>query len=97
MDTQYRHYRRLALVARDEQELATYRPQAQAVADYCTRWGMRYEELPGSDSYLRRLLEVATILESVGDDFLLVPPGGQADTISVYSLKYHSISLSHDL
>lgn len=77
MDTQYRHYRRLALVARDEQELATYRPQAQAVADYCTRWGMRYEELPGSDSYLRRLLEIATILESVGDDFLLVPPGGK--------------------
>ena len=47
------------------------------MADYCTRWGMRYEELPGSDSYLRRLLEVATILESVGDDFLLVPPGGK--------------------
>jgi uncharacterized protein DUF1638 len=77
MDTQYRNYRRLALVARDEQELAAYRPQAQEVAAYCARWGMRYEELPGSDDYLRRLLDIAAALEPMGDDFLLVPPGGQ--------------------
>ena len=32
MDTQYPHYRRLLPVARNERELATYRPQAQAVA-----------------------------------------------------------------
>lgn len=77
MDTQYGNYRRLALVARDEQELATYRPQAQAVAEYCSRWGMRYEELPGSEDYLRRLLENAATLEPVGEDFLLIPPGGK--------------------
>ncbi len=41
MDTQYRHYRRLMMVARNRQELATYRPDAQEVAGYCARWGMR--------------------------------------------------------
>jgi hypothetical protein len=77
MDTQYSQYRRLALVARDQQELMMYRPQVQAVAAYCSRWQMRYEELPGSDDYLRRLLAIAAIPEPLGDDFLLVPPGGK--------------------
>jgi hypothetical protein len=76
MDTQYRHYRRLMMVARNEQELETYRPQAQEVAAYCARWGMRYEELLGTDDYLRRLVEIAIGLEQAGDDFLLIPPGG---------------------
>jgi hypothetical protein len=75
MDTQYRHYRRLMMVARNEQELETYRPQAQEVAAYCSRWGMRYEEIIGTDKYLRRLVEIAIGLEQAGDEFLLIPPG----------------------
>lgn len=63
------------LVARNKQELAVYRPQAQAGAEYCTRWGMRYEELLGSDDYLQRLVGIAVNLEQVGEDFLLIPPG----------------------
>lgn len=76
MDTQYRHYRRLLLVARNTQELDTYRPQAREVAAYCARWGMRYEEVIGSDEYLLRLIEIAINLEQMSDDFLLIPPGG---------------------
>jgi len=77
MDTQYHHYSRLMMVAHNQQELEAYRPQAQEVADYCARWGMRYEEILGSDSYLRRLVEIAASLELSGnDDFLLIPPEG---------------------
>ena len=63
MDTQYHHYRRLMMVARNEQEMETYRPQAQEVAAYCARWGMRYEEILGTDDYLQRLVEIAIGLE----------------------------------
>ena len=75
METQYHHYRRLMMVARNEKELEAYRPQAQEVAAYCARWGMRYEELLGKDDYLGRLVEIAIGLEETGDDFLLIPPG----------------------
>jgi hypothetical protein len=76
MDTQYHNYRRLTMVARNQAGLETYRPQAQEVAAYCSRWGMRYEELLGTDDHLRRLLEIAIRLEQTGDEFLLIPPAG---------------------
>jgi hypothetical protein len=76
MDTMYHRYRRLMMVAHNEQELKDYGPQAQAVADYCARWGMGYEELMGSDDYLRQLVEIAAGLEEMGTEFLLIPPGG---------------------
>ncbi len=75
MDTQYQHYRRIMLVARDHQELEEYRSRAQEVARFCERWGMRYEEMLGSDQYLKKLVDRATGRETVEDDFLLVPPG----------------------
>ena len=77
MDTQYRNYKRLAFVAHRLEDLDAYRPVAQEVADYCQRWGMRYEEILGSDQYVRRLVEVAAALDGGGDDFLVVPPGGE--------------------
>jgi hypothetical protein len=77
MDQQYQHYERLVLVAHDEADLETYRPQALEVARFCERWGMRYEEVLGSDRYVRRLLEVATTLEGTDGDFLIIPPGGE--------------------
>lgn len=76
MDTQYRHYKRLAIIVQNAQDLQTYRPAAQEVARYCQRWEMRYEELIGSDAMLRRLIEIAAALDQADGDFLIVPPGG---------------------
>ena len=84
LDQQYRNYSRIALVASTAEEMAAYRGQAQEVARFCERWGMRYEELLGSDDYVRRLIETAITLrdgatrpDDVGPDFLVIPPGGQ--------------------
>jgi hypothetical protein len=38
---------------------------------------MRYEEIVGSDGYVRRLLAAAEGPESAGPDFVVVPPGGE--------------------
>jgi len=76
MDTQYRNYRRLALVAHTRADLEKYRPQAREVARYCARWGMAYEEILGSDAYVRLLMETAAQLDQAGDQFILVLPGG---------------------
>lgn len=59
MDSQDHHDRRLTMVARNEQDLETYRPQAQEVAAYYARWNMHYEEMFGMDDNLRRLAEIA--------------------------------------
>jgi hypothetical protein len=84
MDQQYQHYERLVLVAHNEVDLDAYRPQAQEVSRFCERWAMRYEEMLGSDRYIRRLIELAEQLASNGasasvadKDFVIVPPGGE--------------------
>ena len=84
MDQQYQHYERLVLVAHSEVDLEVYRPQAQEVSRFCERWAMRYEEMLGSDRYIRRLIELAEQLAgngtsaSVADtDFVIVPAGGE--------------------
>lgn len=77
MDQQYRHYKRLTLVAHHQADLDEFRPQAQKVADYCGRWGMTYHEILGSDVYVRRLVEIAADLSKADDDFLVIPPGGE--------------------
>ncbi len=77
MDQQYQHYQRLALVAQTQADLDAYRPQAQQVADYCRRWQMNYAEVLGSDSYVRRLIDIAANLHLADDDFVVIPPGGE--------------------
>jgi hypothetical protein len=84
MDQQYQHYKRLVLVTRDQADMDRYRPQAQEVATFCSRWGMRYEERLGSDDYVVRLVEATVALgngrgmpEHLANDFVVVPPGGQ--------------------
>jgi hypothetical protein len=77
MDQQYQHYKRLVLVAHSQADLDRYRPQAEEVARYCERWGMRYEEILGSDDYVRRLVEAAASLDKADGDFLVIPPGGE--------------------
>jgi hypothetical protein len=84
MDQQYQHYKRLVLVAHNQEDLERYRPQALKVAEFCRRWDMRYEEKLGSDRFIARLVEVAGDLDRADHDFLIVPPGGeirQADFI----------------
>lgn len=77
LDQQYRNYERLVLVAHSQADLEAYRPQALEVARFCERWGMRYEERLGSDAYVRRLVEAAVVPERAGDDFIVIPPGGE--------------------
>lgn len=77
MDTQYQHYRRLVLVAHSEEDLVKYRPRALEVAEYCKRWNMTYEEILGSDIYVRRLIEIAADIERADGEFVVVPPGGE--------------------
>ena len=84
MDQQYQNYKRLALVTHSQADMQKYRPQAQEVARFCERWGMRYEEILGSDAYVRRLVEVAQALDNgdkspewIDDDFVVIPPGGK--------------------
>lgn len=79
MDQQYHHYRRLAFIAHHQADLDQYREKALEVAEYCRRWGMDYEEILGSDFYLRRLFEVALALDQVDSDFIVVPPGATLD------------------
>ncbi len=76
MDQLYHNYKRLALVADNPEDMAAYRARAQEVAQYCERWGMRYEEILGSPEFFQRLLKAATDLEHAGDDFVTVQPGG---------------------
>jgi hypothetical protein len=71
-------------VAHHQADLDKYRPQAQQVARFCERWGMRYEEILGSDDYARYLV-AATVALSKGqempdrlvNDFVVIPPGGE--------------------
>ena len=77
MDMQYQNYKRLAFVAHNQEDLDAYRPQAEEVARFCQRWGMHYEEILGSEDYVKRLVEVAAALDQAGDDFVVVPPGGE--------------------
>jgi hypothetical protein len=85
MDQQYQHYERLVLVAHEQADLEAYRSQAQEVARFCERWDMRYEEILGSDRYVRQLAELLsnvlqqglTALDGLNRDFLVIPPGGE--------------------
>lgn len=85
LDEHYRNYRPLALVASSTSDLAAYRPAVQEGAQFCRRWDMRYEEILGSGSCVRRLDETAEEIrengiaatEEFSKDFLIVPPGGE--------------------
>ncbi len=84
MDMQYENYERLSLVARSQDELEKYRPKSREVAAFCERWGMRYEELLGSDDYVSRLVEATVALSNEDDapdwldtEFVVIPPGGE--------------------
>lgn len=77
MDQQYQHYERLAFVTHSQTDLDLYRAQAMEVAEFCQRWGMRYEEIVGSQEYILSLMETSKQLDSISDDFILIKPGGE--------------------
>jgi len=77
MDAQYQHYRRLAYIAQSRDELERYRSQAQAVARFCERWDMYYEEITGSNRYFQRMVEMIVNPHAEDDEFVVVPPGGR--------------------
>lgn len=76
MDQQYANYKRLVFIAHSPSDLETYRPRALEVAQYCERWGFQYEEIIGTDAYIRRLIDAAADPQHAGPDFVVVPPGG---------------------
>jgi hypothetical protein len=71
-----KNYTRLALINTGQYELERYR-------DYCRRtakrFGLRYEEIPGSDALVRRMLHGPW-----DDDFVIAHPG---ETISYLAFK----------
>ena len=79
MDQQYMHYKRLVFVAHTREDLEAYRPRALKVAEYCKRWGMEYEEVLGSDAYIRDLVKAVGTLSESDEQFLVIPPGGSIE------------------
>lgn len=77
MDQQYSRYNRLVLVTHNQADLEEYRPRALEIAQFCQQWGMEYQEIVGSEDYIKRLVEVSSQLETVDEDFIIVPPGGE--------------------
>jgi hypothetical protein len=77
VDTQYKNYKRLAFVSHEPNDLETYRPLVREIAEFCARWDMIYEEILGSEEYIRRLCQACQDTSQLDDDFILVPPGGE--------------------
>jgi hypothetical protein len=81
MDLQYRNYSRLVFVAHREEDFAAYREAARPVAEYCSQWGMEYEEYLGSLEFIRTLIESIDEAAAGGEvnhrDIIMVPPGGE--------------------
>lgn len=77
LDQMYQHYKRIVFVAHTQQDLDSYRPKALEVAGFCSRWGMQYEEILGSERYVDRLAQAAVQPDSSDVDFVVVPPGGE--------------------
>ena len=67
----------MVLVAHDQADLDQYRPQALEVAGFCSRWGMRYEEILGTTDFFVDLLKQAGVSRGDAENFIRVPPGGE--------------------
>ncbi len=77
-------YRKLCLIASSPAELEERAPESRTVADFCEeRWRMDYQERIGSDDLLRRLLEAPRSPGSRGEDFVVIPSGGEVEARSV--------------
>jgi hypothetical protein len=87
MDQQYQHYKRLVLVVHNQEDLEKYRPEALEVAKFCQRWDYKYEELIGSEEFVKQLIELAALASrdlaefykhsQADDNFIVIPPDGE--------------------
>jgi hypothetical protein len=67
-------------VSHSEADLAANRERAQVVATFCNeRWGMEYIERVGSDALITKLLSAPRHLDLLGDDFVVIAPGGRVE------------------
>jgi hypothetical protein len=87
MDQQYQNYERLAFITYSQDDLEKYRPQALEVAQYCAQWEMRYEEIVGSDRYIRQILTLIDDPKSADDEFIVVSPCGQINQERFWDFK----------
>lgn len=62
-----KHYTRLALIDTGRGDMTAYREYTRRLAE---RWGLRFEEIPGSNELVRRML-----FGPWNGDFIVVPPG----------------------
>ena len=76
MDIQYQNYKRLMFVAYDPDDFETFRPRTQAIAEYCSQWGMVYEEYLGNDDFFNQIAAISQNSKPIPEEFIVVPPGG---------------------
>ncbi|MBN1138179.1 MAG: DUF1638 domain-containing protein [Anaerolineae bacterium] len=62
-----KHYTRLALIDTGRDGIERYQEYARSLAE---RWSLRFEEIPGSNALVRKML-----FGPWDDDFVVVPPG----------------------
>jgi hypothetical protein len=67
VDRILKNYTRLAFISTAHNELEQYRERAQSMAE---QFGLRYEEIQGSDVIIRMMLH-----GSWNDEFVIIPPG----------------------
>jgi hypothetical protein len=78
VDMLFGNYTQLCLLASTEADLAACRTEAREVADFCARrWNMSYQERIGSEALLRGLLDAPRQMGALGEEFVVVPPGGR--------------------
>jgi hypothetical protein len=76
MSQMLKNYTRLALINTGQYELERYRTYARSTAE---RWGLRYEEIPGSNALIIR-----TLFGPWDGDFVVARPG---ETISYLDFR----------
>jgi hypothetical protein len=77
LDMLFGNYNHLCLLASTAADLDACKDEAREVAAFCDeRWNMSYEERIGSDALLRALLDAPRQMGALGEDFVIVPPGG---------------------
>ncbi len=69
------NYKRLVFVTHYDSDREKYHGLTLAEAEFCQRWGMRYEEIVGSGEFIGDLARAAGDLNRAGADFLVIPPG----------------------
>ncbi|KAB2876837.1 MAG: DUF1638 domain-containing protein [Burkholderiaceae bacterium] len=78
VEMKYRHYRVLCMVGFSQEELDGCRTDAMKVAEFCKqRFGMEYEEIVGTSELIEALLAMPNRLDSGGEEFVVVRPGGE--------------------